>query len=136
MQFRALRRGEFNHELIWLLVSVATAAAVLVLLQSGVPTPRCLFHEITGLPCLTCGATRCLLKIAHGEFAAAVYLNPLAFAAFLAIGVFDLYAVAVLLFRMPRIRANPLSMRTGDLCRIAAVLLCGANWIYLLLFLP
>lgn len=135
MEFRALRRGELDHELIWLLVSIATVATLLVLLHFGVQTPPCFFHERTGLPCLTCGATRCLLKATQGQFAAAASLNPLALAAGVAIAVFDVYAAVVLFFHLPRIRVNPFSVGTRDLWRGAAIFVCGANWIYLLLFL-
>src|SRR5512145_1588695 len=39
--------------------------------------PACLFHELSGLPCLTCGATRATLAFARGDWLTALRLNPL-----------------------------------------------------------
>ena len=41
------------------------------------PWPGCWFRALTGIPCPTCGCTRCLLALTHGDFAAALRLNPL-----------------------------------------------------------
>lgn len=41
----------------------------------------CLFHSLTGIPCLTCGATRSVLALLDGRVADAVLYNPLVFAA-------------------------------------------------------
>jgi len=38
----------------------------------------CLFHRLTGLPCLTCGATRAAAAILAGDLAGALRLQPLA----------------------------------------------------------
>jgi hypothetical protein len=37
----------------------------------------CPFHSITGLHCPGCGATRALLELMRGHWAAALHLNPL-----------------------------------------------------------
>src|SRR5690348_5182324 len=39
--------------------------------------PRCLFHELTGLHCPGCGATRALHRLLHGRLIEALRLNPL-----------------------------------------------------------
>jgi hypothetical protein len=39
--------------------------------------PVCLFHELTGLNCPSCGATRALYAGLHGRFAAALHDNAL-----------------------------------------------------------
>jgi hypothetical protein len=46
-----------------------------------VPLPFCLLKRITGIPCPLCGATRCLQACSRFDFGAALYWNPLAFAA-------------------------------------------------------
>lgn len=37
----------------------------------------CLFKLATGLPCLSCGTTRALGHLAHGDLAGALLMNPL-----------------------------------------------------------
>jgi len=37
----------------------------------------CLFKNITGLPCPSCGATRSLACILHGQLLAGLYWNPI-----------------------------------------------------------
>jgi hypothetical protein len=39
--------------------------------------PPCVFHELTGLYCPGCGATRAVHHLLHGEIAAAFAMNPL-----------------------------------------------------------
>jgi len=37
----------------------------------------CLFHEVTGLSCPTCGMTRSLYAVSHGYIGEAYYFHPL-----------------------------------------------------------
>ena len=53
-----------------------------------------MFHEITGLPCVTCGMTRCGIQFFHGHFLTALKWNPLVFSALCGLTAFDLYAFA------------------------------------------
>jgi hypothetical protein len=69
----AVRRG----------LAVAAALAVpvgLAVLYRMPPTegsfyPHCVFHQLTGLHCPGCGATRCLYALVHGRLAEAASYN-------------------------------------------------------------
>src|ERR1700746_86780 len=99
-----LEPGEINHELIWLAVSVGSLALATCCSVLGLPGPRWLFHELTGLPCVTCGMTRCAIQFFHGHFLAALKWNPLVFTALCGVMAFDLYAFTTLTTRAPRLR--------------------------------
>ena len=98
----------------------------------GLPWPRCPFLAVTGLPCVTCGATRSIIAFLHGDFLSALRWNPLAFVAFCALIAFDLYAVIVLVGRTARLRIVDWTGTERNLARIALVSLLALNWIYLL----
>ena len=133
---RLLRRyrsaNQPDHELIWLAVSVASIAGGAAWLALALPWPRCPFLAVTGLPCVTCGATRCTIAFLHGDFLTAWQWNPLAFVAFCALIAFDLYAAIVLVGRPPRLRIVDWTVTEKNVARIAALSLLALNWIYLL----
>jgi hypothetical protein len=122
----------FDHELVWLVVSLAALAAGAAWLALGLGWPRCLFLAATGWPCLTCGATRATIAFLHGDFSLALSWNPLAFLALGGVAVFDLYAVIVLLGRCPRLRIVDWTRTEKNAARIAVVALIALNWIYLI----
>ena len=130
--WRRISPAEFNHELIWLVVSVATAVGGAIWLGLGFFTPRCPFLAVTGYPCLTCGATRCAIAFFHGNFLVAWLWNPLALIALCGIALFDIYAAVVLIARTPRLRAVGLTSAQKNATRIAIVGVIAVNWIYLL----
>lgn len=133
---RLLWRGrsahEPDHELIWLGVSATSIAGGVVWLAMALPWPRCPFLAVTGLPCVTCGATRCAIAFLHGDFLSALRWNPLAFVAFCALIAFDLYAAIVLVGRMPRLRIVAWTVAEKNRARIAMLSLLALNWLYLL----
>lgn len=56
--------------------AAAYAAALLSPYLSGLPWGRCIFRELTGLCCITCGATRAAHSLALGHLRASLLLNP------------------------------------------------------------
>jgi hypothetical protein len=121
-----------DHELIWLAVSVAVLAGSVAWLALSLPWPRCPFFAVTGLPCVTCGATRSAIAFLHGDFLTALRWNPLAFVAFVGLIAFDLYATIVLVGRTARLRMVDWTLAEKKVMRIAAISLLALNWIYLL----
>ena len=125
---RSLLPGEIDHELVWLSVSLGSFAIAALWFTLRLPWPRCIFHDLTGLPCLTCGATRAAIQFCHGNFVGAWKWNPLVFAGLCAISVFDVYAALVLVTRRPRLRIAQLTANEKNSMRVvvvAAMLLCA-----------
>jgi hypothetical protein len=123
---------ETDHELIWLAVSLASIAGGVAWLALSLPWPRCPFFSVTGLPCLTCGGTRSAIAFLHRDFLSALRWNPLVFAAFCGLIVFDLYALIVIAGRTPRLRVVEWTVAEKKMVRIAVISLLALNWIYLL----
>jgi Protein of unknown function (DUF2752) len=133
LRVRRLAPGEIDHELIWLSVSIVSLGLAAAWLTIGLPWPRCTFHEITGLPCVTCGMTRCGIQFFHAHVLAAVKWNPLVFAFLCGVTAFDLYAVAVLATRAPRLRICFQAPGAKTFGRMSLIVVLGLNWIYLLM---
>ena len=125
-------KGQIDHELLWLSVSLVSFSIAAAWLAIGLPWPRCVFHELTGLPCVTCGMTRCAIQFFHGHFLAALKWNPLIFTALCGVMAFDLYAFATLSTRAPRLRISFSTRRAKTFARVSIILAFGLNWIYLL----
>ena len=104
--------------------------AVGVLHLDRLPLTACTFKAFTGLPCMTCGATRALGLLFQADFASAFAMNPLATVAMLAVVPWALADLAL----WPRGRALSLALAPGTAraLRIAAIGLMAANWVYLL----
>ncbi len=130
---RRLAPGELDHELIWLSVSVLSICLAAAWLTIGLPWPRCVFHELTRLPCVTCGMTRCGIQFFEGNFLAALHWNPLIFAVLCGVIAFDAYALATLVTRSPRLRIHFATQRTKTLLRVSVISAITLNWVYLLL---
>jgi hypothetical protein len=130
--WRRTPSGQIDHELLWLSISMGTLALAGGWLTLGLPWPGCIFLTLTGHPCLTCGATRAAIQFLHGNFTAALWWNPLAFAFLCALSVFDTYAAIVLIMRAPRLRVAALSQVEKNLVRTLVVSLLALNWMYLL----
>src|SRR5437867_369890 len=69
-------KTDLDHELIWLSVSLGGLALAASWFALRLPWPHCIFLSITGLPCLTCGATRSAIAFFHLDFWSAWKWNP------------------------------------------------------------
>jgi len=90
----------------------------------------CLFHRLTGLPCLTCGSTRAAAALLAGDVSAALRLQPLAVAA--AISGAAAYG-AHTYFLLARRRYVTLRLQPHErrFALAAALSLAALNWAYL-----
>jgi Protein of unknown function (DUF2752) len=129
ISWRAAQTAETNYEMLWLSVSLGGLCACVFWFALGLPWPGCTFHALTGLPCVTCGATRATIHFFHGQFAAAWNWNPLVFLTLCGIALFDAYAFVVLVTRAPRLRLM-FSRLEKRVIRIAAICVVVCSWIY------
>jgi hypothetical protein len=131
VSFRRSDPNPTDHEFLWLCVSLASLAVAAAWFAMGLPWPRCVFHELTGLPCVTCGATRSAIQFFRGHFLAAWRWNPLIFMFLLGLTVFDIYAFFTLVTRTPRLR---IAFRQVEKKYARQIVLTAfaLNWIYLL----
>ena len=128
---RSLNESELDHELLWFSISIGALLCAAAWFALGLPWPVCWFHELTGRPCATCGATRAAIAFFHGHLFGAFRWNPLAFAIYCAITAFDAYALGVLITRSRRLRLS-LTGAEKKFARVGAVTLLVVNWAYLM----
>ena len=130
--FRPLAPKETDFEFLFLTVSAGLAASCYLYLQFGMPWPGCWLRRLTGIPCPTCGATRCAMSLAHGDLVAAWRQNPLIFICYGGTLLMNSYAAVVLLFGSPRLRLAKLPSQIKRSLVALAVIALAANWVYLL----
>jgi hypothetical protein len=121
--------AEPDPELLLLGASAGGAAYAGAWMAGGLPLPPCAFRAITGLPCPTCGATHCVLALLHGHVAEAIAWNPLVFAGLVLLVLANVYAIAILAGKLPRLRFS-FSAMEGRFLRLASVIILAANWAY------
>ena len=114
---------------IFLAIGAMGALALAVLHLDRVPFFVCVFHAVTGLPCLTCGATRAIAELVAGDIRGAVAMNPLATIA--AIGMVPWGLADLVLMTRGRAVAVEAAPGGARVVRIAALALVAVNWAYL-----
>lgn len=127
---RAWRRAA--PELVFAAIIVFCFAMLLAAPHALLPPIPCLFHSLTGYPCVGCGGTRALLLLAQGDLFGASLMNPLVAAGALVSAIFVGYVLALVIFERDPVRVD---FRRGApllLLRFAAPALVAANWIYLI----
>jgi hypothetical protein len=105
------------------------AVAVGLLHLDALPITVCFFKLTTGFPCATCGTTRALGRLFHGDVAGAFGMNPLAAAG--AMALLPWAAADLLLMtrrKALRLELGPAAARAARVALVAAVVV---NWAYL-----
>jgi hypothetical protein len=77
--------------------------------------------------------TRCGIQFFHGNFLAALRWNPFVFAILCGVVAFDVYALATVTARMPRLRINLSRPGAKTFLRVSIISALALNWVYLLL---
>jgi len=100
------------------------------------PLRACPFLTITGLPCPTCGMTRCFMAMSRLDLAAGWRLSPLGAVLFVGTACYVVYAAVVLIGRLPRIRVRFRSVWELRALVAAVVVVVLVNWVYIVLSWP
>jgi hypothetical protein len=113
--------------------------ALVVLIVGGLlpilsVAPDCVFKALTGIPCLTCGSTRSVVHLSHGDILSAFALNPLTTLCLISAILYLIYSLMSAVFNLPRVRVL-LTDTERNMIRAGAVILLLAQWTYLILLL-
>jgi hypothetical protein len=110
-------------------LSMLGAVWLLPVLSSA---PDCVFKGLTGIPCPTCGSTRSVVHLAHGDILSALAMNPLTALCLMAATVFFIYSLMSAAFDLPRINFL-LADKEKNVMRAGVVVLLLAQWAYLII---
>lgn len=112
-----------------------TLFLLFILIYTNLPSAwqiPCLFYNRTGLPCPTCGTTRCVQLILQGNLHDAGLQQPLMFFALIIFGLLIFYRIACRLLRQPALHIQLETRRERVVLGIFIALLITANWGYLM----
>jgi len=93
--------------------------------------PPCMFRQITGIPCPTCGATHSGYYLSHFQFIQAFLANPFIFFLFIGLILWGANTLAGLAFKK-NIQIL-LTIKESKLARIIMISSFPLNWIFLIL---
>lgn len=90
----------------------------------------CLFHRLTGWPCLTCGSTRAVTALVSGDVAGALRTQPFAIVGCaLLTAAWGFHTTALFLMRC--VVYFELNQKERRACWLAVVVMLCINWLYL-----
>jgi hypothetical protein len=96
--------------------------------------PACVFKGLTGIPCLTCGSTRSVVFLSHGDILSAFIMNPLMTLSLLSAVLYLIYSLIGAAFDLPRISIL-LTDKEKNGMRAGVVMLLIVQWAYLIILL-
>ncbi|MDT8300277.1 MAG: DUF2752 domain-containing protein [Sedimentisphaerales bacterium] len=105
------------------------AVSVLLMAHLDRPVVLCLIKRCTGIPCPTCGFTRGLLSLLHGNITQAWLYNPLLFSVLSLF--FTAAAARIILARSLRIY---LTNTERKIAWILSFVLLFTNWVYVIFY--
>jgi len=94
--------------------------------------PDCVFKGLTGIPCPTCGATRSVVYLSHGDILSAFTMNPLITLCLMSAVLFFIYGLVSAAFHLPRI-SFLFTDRERTVMRTGVVTLLLVQWAYLII---
>lgn len=94
-------------------------------------SPSCAFKGLFNIPCPTCGATRSVVHLSHGEFLPALAMNPIIATVIVFAVLFFFYSLITLVFDIQRI-CFILTEREKNAVRVIAIFLLLTQWGWLI----
>jgi len=110
------------------IVWTALVGAFVLLKPAGSDATLCVFRNLTGVPCPTCGSSRAVLAVVQGRPLEAIAFNPFV----TAVGALAIAWLAVRVGLGRRIEID-LAPRHRTPAWIAIGTLLSANWVYVVL---
>ena len=93
--------------------------------------PDCVFKGLTGIPCPTCGSTRSVVHLSHGDILSAFTMNPLMTLCLMSAVLYFIYGLIGAAFHLPRI-GFLFTDKERTIMRAGAVILLLVQWVYLI----
>jgi hypothetical protein len=118
-------RQPLSVHVVWMFI-------LLIVLGSSrfLPHNQCLFHDITGYPCLSCGISRAADALFDGDILGMIYYNPLAVLFCAGLFFFSLFKLIEFIFNFRVfISANN---KVALVVRIGVITSIIANWAFLI----
>ena len=94
--------------------------------------PDCVFKGLTGIPCPTCGSSRSVMHLAHGDILSALAMNPLTTLCLIAAILYFIASLTSVAFDLPRINII-LAVKEKNVMRAGVVMILLAQWAYLII---
>jgi hypothetical protein len=124
--FKKRNRGQIEFGIIY--GGIAVAALIIPWFLPVLSlAPSCAFKGLFRIPCPTCGSTRSLAHLSHGEFTSALAMNPVVTLVIVFTVLYFFYSLITLIFDFRRF-GFILSEREKNTVRIAAVVLLLLQW--------
>jgi hypothetical protein len=120
---------EITH-IVWGPLALLIVLAAWLMQGAVDKLPPCVFKEVVGLPCLTCGATRSIVALSRHDIGLSFALNPLVPAFVAGLILLSLFTFLGWVLRKRIVLSLSAKQKRG--IRALAVLAIVANWFYLI----
>ncbi|UCE65359.1 MAG: DUF2752 domain-containing protein [Candidatus Zixiibacteriota bacterium] len=130
VEIRNSRPAELVH-MVWGPIAVLFIITAGFFKNVAPHLPNCIFHEIAGFPCPTCGGTRSLIALSQFDLVSSFMLNPL-----VPLFAFGLIAFSLLFFTGAVTRRSlkiNLTRRGKRIIRYSVFFIIILNWIFLII---
>ena len=121
----------FNYKYKYLIIIILLISGYFLLFFSTALNNQsfCIFKNITGIPCPSCGSTRATLLLFHGEFGKSISINPFGIITNLLILLSIVWMVMDII--LSRDTFLPFLKKTWDFrIQLIIILIVVANWIW------